>query len=57
MSADTLGELLNRWLTHLEGLGRAPKTLVEHRRMVAVVTEGIGWIKLRKLRGADLDAF
>jgi len=57
MSADTLGELLNRWLTHLEGLGRAPKTVVEHRRMAAEVREGIGWIKLRKLRGADLDAF
>ena len=56
-NAGTLDELLSRWLRHLEGLGRAPKTLVEHRRMAAEVSARLGRTKLRKLQGSDLDAF
>jgi site-specific recombinase XerD len=57
MSANPLGELLDRWLAHLEGLGRAPKTLVENRRMATDIKARMGRTSLRRLRGADLDSF
>jgi integrase len=37
--------------------GRAPKTLLENRRIAAVITEEFGPKELRKLRGRDLDGF
>ena len=54
---ETLAGLLDRWLNHIEARGRAPKTLLENRRMAAVITEELGEKDLRKLRGRDLDGF
>jgi integrase len=54
---ETLAGLLERWLAHIEARGRAPKTLLENRRMAAVITEELGTKELRKLRGRDLDGF
>jgi len=54
---ETLAGLLERWLDHIEARGRAPKTLLENRRMAAVITEELGEKNLRKLRGRDLDGF
>ncbi len=36
---ETVAGLLHRWLEHIEARGRAPKTLLENRRMAAVITE------------------
>ncbi|MGH9091052.1 MAG: tyrosine-type recombinase/integrase [Acidimicrobiales bacterium] len=55
-TADTLDELFARWLAHLESLDRAPKTLVEHRRMATEISSRLGKVKLRDLRGTDIDA-
>jgi hypothetical protein len=54
---ETLGGLLTRWLDHIEARGRAPKTLLENRRMAAAITVELGTKDLRKLEGRDLDAF
>jgi hypothetical protein len=54
---ETLTGLLERWLDHIEARGRAPKTLLENRRMSAVIAEDLGVKELRKLRGRDLDGF
>jgi len=53
-NAGTLDELLSRWLTHLEGLGRAPKTLVEHRRMAAEVSARLGRNKALQRYGTPM---
>jgi hypothetical protein len=55
--AATFGGLLTRWLDHIEARGRAPKTLVENRRMVAAIAEELGAKVLQKLKGSDRDAF
>jgi hypothetical protein len=39
LERETLAGLLERWLDHSEARGRAPKTLLENRRMAAVITE------------------
>lgn len=57
LERETLAGLLERWLAHIEVRGRAPKTLLENRRMAAVITEDLGSKELRKLRGRDLDGF
>jgi hypothetical protein len=54
---ETVRGLLQRWLEHIEARGRAPKTLLENRRMAGVIADGLGTKELRKLRGRDLDAF
>ena len=57
LERETLAGLLERWLEHIEARGRAPKTLLENRRMAKVISEELGAKELRKLRGRDLDAF
>jgi len=57
LTKETFGGLLTRWLDHIEARGRAPKTLVENRRMAAAIAEELGAKDLQKLRGRDLDAF
>ncbi len=57
LTKETFGGLLTRWLDHIEARGRAPKTLVENRRMAVAVAEELGAKDLQKLRGRDLDAF
>lgn len=53
----TVATLLDRWYVHLEGQGRAPKTLSENRRLGSQISERLGTKSLRKLRGSDIDAF
>jgi integrase len=57
LERETLAGLLERWLDHIEARGRAPKTLLENRRMAAVIAQELGAKELRKLRGRDLDTF
>jgi hypothetical protein len=57
LTKETSGGLLTRWLDHIEARGRAPKTLVENRRMAAAIAEELGSKDLQKLKGSDLDAF
>ena len=57
LTKETLGGLLARWLDHIETRGRAPKTLVENRRMAAAIAEELGAKELQKLKGSDLDAY
>jgi integrase len=57
LERETLAGLLERWLDHIEARGRAPKTLLENRRMAVVINEELGTKELRKLRGRDLDGF
>ena len=53
---ETLGGLLDRWLDHIEARGRAPKTLLENRRLATAISADLGDKELRKLTGRDLDA-
>ena len=55
MTKETFGGLLTRWIDHIEARGRAPKRLVENRRMAAVITEKLGATGLRKREGSVLD--
>jgi integrase len=57
LERETLAGLLERWIAHIEARGRAPKTLLENRRLAAVIAEELGERELRKLRGRDLDGF
>jgi hypothetical protein len=57
LAKETFGSLLDRWLDHIEARGRAPKTLVENRRMAAAIAKELGAKDLRKLKESDLDAF
>lgn len=57
LERETVARLLERWLDHIEARGRAPKTLLENRRMAAVIVEELGPKELRRLRGRHLDAF
>ena len=42
VTKETFGGLLRRSLDHIEARGRAPKTLLENRRMTAAIAEEIG---------------
>jgi len=57
LTKETFGGLLTRWLDHIETRGRAPRTLVENRRIASAITEELGSKDLQKLKGSDLDAF
>ncbi len=57
LTKETFGNLLTRWLDHIEARGRAPKTMVENRRMASAITEELGSKDLQKLKGSDLDFF
>jgi integrase len=54
---ETLSGLLDRWLDHIEARGRAPKTILENRRLAAAITAELGQKELRRVTGRDLDAF
>jgi integrase len=54
--AATMGDLLDRWLTHSDSLGRSPTTMRKYRQIVeAVVRPELGRLRLTKLTAADLD--
>jgi integrase len=54
----TVGFLLERWIEHLEVLGRTPKTIDGYRSLVrSRLGPGLGPMKLRKLTPAHLDTF
>lgn len=53
----TVGELLDEYLRHQEARGRAPKTLLESRRIVREVAEALGSKDLAKLTAFDLDQY
>lgn len=54
----TVSFLMERWLEHLERLGRSPKTLEGYRSLVTRGIEpALGRIELRKLTAADIDGF
>ncbi|HXZ62615.1 MAG TPA: hypothetical protein VEG62_07730, partial [Acidimicrobiales bacterium] len=55
LERETLAGLLERWLAHIEVRGRAPKTLLENRRLATEIVEELGDKELRRLRGRDLD--
>ncbi|HVM64311.1 MAG TPA: hypothetical protein VMU14_05565 [Acidimicrobiales bacterium] len=50
--------MLDRWLAHVETLGRAPTTLHEYRRMIEHdIRPALGAVALGNLTAYDLDAF
>ncbi len=53
---ETMDDLLDRWLVHVESIGRSPTTLREYRRIAdKVVRPAIGKKRLSKLSAGDLD--
>ena len=54
---ETIGGLLDRWLSHTEARGRAPKTLLESRRLAAAISAELREKELWKVTGRDLDSF
>jgi integrase len=55
--SQTLSELFDAVLEHLEALGREETTLHGYRRMAVRILEVLGDKPLRKLRASDLDRF
>jgi integrase len=54
----SVGELLDRWMIHLEGQGRAPSTLTRYRSAIhANIKPRLGNVPINKLQAADLDSF
>lgn len=53
---ETVTGRLERWLDHTEARGRAPKTLLENRRMAAIINEELGAKEIGQLRGRDIDS-
>ncbi|HXU98088.1 MAG TPA: tyrosine-type recombinase/integrase [Jiangellaceae bacterium] len=52
----TVAQLLERWLAHLEDLGRSPATLYNYRRYVdRELVPTIGGVRLSKLTASHLD--
>jgi hypothetical protein len=52
----TLGELLDRWLEHIESRGRAPKTIAEYRgKIERHIRPALGSVRLECIRPAQLD--
>jgi len=53
----TVAQLLERWLTHLESLGRSPTTMRKYRDIAGrTVIPAIGSVRLDKLTASQLDA-
>jgi integrase len=53
----TVADLLERWLTHLAGLGRSPSTIYGYRNTLnRAVIPAIGKVRLSKLTAGHLDA-
>ena len=48
---ETVAGLPERWLEHIETRGRAPKTLLENRRMATIVAEELGTKRLVDCEG------
>ncbi len=54
----SVGELLDRWMAHIESQGRAPSTLVRYRSAIDVnIKPRLGRVEIAKVDGATLDAF
>jgi integrase len=57
-TGESVGYLLDRWIEHLEALGRSPKTIDGYRSIIrARLRPALGSIALRRLQPADLDRF
>lgn len=51
-----LGSLVDRWIEHLEAIGRAPSTIREYRRLIVKeIKPAIGSTRLDRLKSSDLD--
>lgn len=54
----TVAQLLDQWIEHLEAMGRATKTIDGYRSLArSRLVPALGTRELRKLQPADLDAF
>jgi integrase len=54
----TVAELLDRWMVHIEGQGRAASTLTRYRSAInANIKPRIGHLAAAKVGPADLDGF
>lgn len=54
----TVSDLLEQWMTHIEGQGRARSRLVRYRSAIdANIVPELGTRGVTKLGGSDLDAF
>lgn len=53
----TFGDLLTKWLVHIEARGRAPKTIEENRREIeSRIRPRLGHLEISKLTAEDLDS-
>ena len=54
----TLAELIERWMTHIDALGRSPSTLARYRSAINKdILPQLGTTRIDRLTGADIDAF
>jgi integrase len=54
--AETVGELLDRYIAHAESVGRSPTTLRQYRRIAdKIIRPEFGSVRLAKLTALDLD--
>lgn len=54
----TVEGLLNRWMEHIEGLGRAPTTLARYRSAIRHdIVPRLGQFRIDRLQPADIDSF
>jgi integrase len=52
----TVSELLDRWMAHIEALGRAPSTLVRNRSAINTnINPNLGKLDITKVGPADID--
>ncbi len=57
-TSESVGYLLDRWVEHLEMLGRSPRTIEGYRSIIrARLRPALGSVALRRLQPADLDRF
>jgi integrase len=54
----TLAELIERWMTHIDALGRSPSTLARYRSAINKdILHQLGMTRIDLLTGTDIDAF
>ena len=54
----TVAQLLDRWMEHIEGLGRAPTTLARYRSAIRHdIVPRIGEFRIDRIQPADIDRF
>jgi integrase len=54
----TVGGLLDRWMTHIESLGRSPSTLTRYRSAISTnIKPKLGTIRLDKLTPVQIDSY